>query len=247
MVHLHQVGVEGPHYAGFQVARVDAKAFLRGGEQPGRHPHGEPVRGDDQHAVPDAQVARDDVHRRDLAAMRVQHHQFPHACPGHAVADVGPHRHQGRGGQGQRAGIGGMFVGFAHRQRRQDQRGQVGRDQGQRRGQDPVQDRLVRPQGQVRPVLFHRAHRQDGDHPVARQGGEVARGMVGPEAVLHRHPRIAQRVTLQAAKSNALAAAAVQVRAVAAFPGAPRNSRRNRRGSSGQSPITGTFRKRLPS
>jgi hypothetical protein len=103
MLHPHQVRAQMQHHAGFDQPTVDAVSrFVPAQRHPGRQAQPACHAAYRQHGV-GAQPPADDFHHLRLAAVTVQHHQPPHARPSDAAADLGQHRDQRLGRQGQRA------------------------------------------------------------------------------------------------------------------------------------------------
>src|SRR5260221_9673492 len=134
-----------------------------------------------EHRVPDAEVARDDLHDLRLAAMAVHQDEFAQPGTVDAFTDLGPQPDQGLGAQRQSPGKGLVLVRLADLHRRQHEDA-VGH-QRHRRAHDALIDDRVDAERQMRPVLLDRGDRQNSDDTLDIERGREIRGdEVAPES-----------------------------------------------------------------
>ena len=186
--HLRRPQVE--HHRRLRRPAVDAVAALGFRHQVGDVGEGPVAHRDDQQRETRAQLARDDVHRRRVAAMRVEQHQPTQAGARHALPDLRPHPQQGLAGEVERAGEGEVLGRMPHRQQRQGEQRELGRRELERAREQASGEVGVDRQRQVRAVLLDRAQRQHGDRAIAVEGGELVGGQVGPAAGRRAHARL---------------------------------------------------------
>ena len=179
---VDQIGTQGQHHRGLDRAAVDAVAQLGGVEQAVRHAPREPVGGDHQHLVVDAQLARHDLHHLRLTAMAVQQQQLAHPGAADTGADFVPDAGQGLGGEGERAGEIDVLVALADRGGRQDEHRCAGGQQRQDGTHDAIDDAGVDSHRQMRPMLLDGAHRQHGHGCLRIEPRELGAGQILPPA-----------------------------------------------------------------
>lgn len=187
VLHVDEIGAQGQHEGGFDLAGVDAEAVFIGGKAGVEvvavcveQWQVEPAGVADQKAKAGADVACDHVHQAAVAAVAVEDEEFAHAAAGHGCGDVEPEVEDGLGAQREGAGEALVFGAEA------DGLGGQGVDRGigrqVRRGslQDAVEQVGIDGQGQVRAVLFGGGHGQDGDGARGVERGEGGGAEVGP-------------------------------------------------------------------
>ncbi len=105
LAHAHELRRQRQHHRSLDLARVHAEAVLLRAELRARvaQRQVEPAHAVDDEAVRRAQLARHDVHRAHVAAVRVEQHQLLHAGARHARADLVPQADQRLGRQRERA------------------------------------------------------------------------------------------------------------------------------------------------
>ena len=187
-LHMHGLGCQVQHHRCLHFAAVNTEAMLMRAELlVGRVVHQpEPAGAVDQQAMLDAQLARNDVHHADLAAMTVEQQQLPDAGARHAGAQLRPQRDQRGRLQAQGARIVRMLDRKADVLRRQKQHRQLGGQLRQSGIDDALYQAGIHRQRQMRPMLLHRRHGQHG-HGVCGQAivlgqGKVMGRCLGPEA-----------------------------------------------------------------
>ena len=185
---MHGFGRQVQHHRCLHFAAVNAEAVLMRAELlVGRVVHQpEPAGAVDQQAMPDAQLARNDVHHADLAAMTVEQQQLPDTGARHAGAQLRPQRNQCGRLQAQGSCIVRMLDRKTNVLRRQKKHRQLGWQLRQSGIDDALYQAGIHRQRQVRPMLLHRSHGQHG-HGVGGQASALGQGKVmgrglGPEA-----------------------------------------------------------------
>ena len=128
-----------------------------------------------QHVVADAELARDDVDHRHVAAVRVDDDQLLDAGAVDAVADVEPEFCRRLPGAGQRSRRRDVLVRFADRLHRQERHRQVVGQELDRPPDHALGDAGVGVDRQMRPMLLDRRDRQHGD-PARRVAPRRSRG-----------------------------------------------------------------------
>ena len=78
----------GKHDGGLDGTGVNAVGLLLRREQPVRMAEAEPGAGDREHVQAHAQISRDQVHGRDIAAVAVGDHELAQAGTMHALAEL---------------------------------------------------------------------------------------------------------------------------------------------------------------
>jgi hypothetical protein len=145
-----------------------------------------PVAVVDDHVASGPQIAPDDVHQTDLAAMGVEQQQFAHASRCDTVTDLGPDTNQGFRAQRQRAGKTRVLIAFADSLGRQYQHWQICSQLRQSGTYDRIHQITVDRQREMRSVLLGGTHRQNGNDPTdvrrTMQRKKVTRRQVGPVA-----------------------------------------------------------------
>ena len=200
MFHAHRLRLRREHQRGLDIAAVNAVPLLLAGKRVIRITEAVPADGDRQHAEPRAQVARHQLHRRDIAAVAGDQHELAHAGAREAFADLGPGSDRGRRRQGQRAGKGEMLDRNADALHRQEGHRQVSGEHIADARQIGFGDERIDAERQMRPVLLDRGKRQHGD-PARRRGagvGDILPGHLHPVAFrqIHRLVLSRQAVTL---------------------------------------------------
>src|SRR6266404_3016403 len=182
----HQMRVVRQHDRGLDRAAMDAVTQFLIGKQPLRRPEACPPRGDREQAILGAQVLRDQAHRRAVAAMARDHHEFLEARARHALAERHPglQRHFGR--QRQRAGVIDVFGGNSDRLEGKERRRNCVGEKLAHPCQIGLRNQDVGAKRQMRAVLLGRRQRQDRDPARARGPGYVGPVDVGPVAGGHR-------------------------------------------------------------
>ncbi len=187
VLHVDEIGAQGEHQGGFDLASVDAEAVFIGGKAGVEvvavfveQWQVEPAGVVDEQAKAGADVACHHVHQAAVAAVAVEDEEFSHAAAGHRCGDVEPEVENGFGAQCEGAGKALVFGAEAD--------GLGG--QGVNRGigwqvwcgglQNAFQKIGIDRQGQVRAVLFGGGHGQDGDGARGVERGEGGGAEVGP-------------------------------------------------------------------
>jgi len=145
---------------------VNAETVLFGGEKClhlVRQGQVGPVAAPHLQAAALTQRARHDVHGRHIAAVAVEQHQRVYARARHRFPELAPEREQGLGREAEGAGEGQVLGREADVLRRQQQQRQLVGQQRQRRVDHALQQPRVHAQRQMRAMLLHRRHRQDGE------------------------------------------------------------------------------------
>ena len=154
------------------------------GEQSLRHAEA-PARGHHQHLAIDAQLARHDPHRVDVAAVRRDDHHLAQPGARHAFADLGPHALRGLGRVGDGAGRADVLVRLADRLHGQEQRRQILRQLGDHGVDHALTDDRVGRYRKMRPMLLDRRDRQHRDRLLGIETCEVFGRELQPVNLAH--------------------------------------------------------------
>ncbi len=161
---------------------MDAVERLLPGRQAVGMAEARPRRPDHQHLVAHAELARDDVDHRHVAAVGVDQDELLDAGAVDAVADVEPELRRGLPGRRERAGRGDVLVRLADRLDRQEGDRQLLRQELDGAGDHALGDAGVGEDREMRPVLLDRGNGEDRDPARGVALREVARRHLGPAA-----------------------------------------------------------------
>lgn len=111
VLHVDEIGTQGEHEGGFDLASVDAEAVFVGGKAGVEvvavfveQWQVEPAGVVDEQAKAGADVACHHVHQAAVAAVAVEDEEFAHAAAGHRCGDIEPEVEDGFGAQREGAG-----------------------------------------------------------------------------------------------------------------------------------------------
>lgn len=187
VLHVDEIGTQGEHEGGFDLASVDAEAVFVGTEAGVEvvamfveQWQVEPAGVVDEQAKAGADVACHHIHQAAVAAVAVEDEEFAHAAAGHRCGDIEPEVEDGFGAQREGAGEALVFGAEADGLRGQGVNGRIRRQVWCGGLQDAFEQVGIDGQGQVRAVLFGSGHGQDGNGARGIECGEGGGAEIGP-------------------------------------------------------------------